>query len=681
MTNKEILEFITKGNSQNLELVKKPPYTESDKKELAKIMVAFANSGDGFIFIGVDKSTRKITGLSPSYNVNDVIEIDKKYCKPSTNPEVSLEKIGEVQIGIVKVSKGMERPYCAEGDCYVRLDKQVYVASHGEIQNMYRKAVVFRRAGSDNWPVETATREDLDSGKVDKYLKSIEALEEDKAVRNKEKVFTDKGILTQGANQLVPTAAALLMFGRNPQYFISFSGVRLVRFQGKNIGSVIVDQKEARGVIPEMIDQAWEFLLKHMNVGAKIEGLKRDDYTEYPEVAVREAIANAIVHRDYGIEASQVRVFMFDDRIEIYTPGGLADGITVANMEYTQYSRNKLITEMLMHTGRYIEKLGTGIKRIKFVLKQNRLRDPVLIDSGIDFILTIFGPVSGSRHPERKDLDDRIHKIIGPTKSPQEIAALAGKNSDHLSMEEKLNADKLLKLLIDKAKKINFRSFKIAVIAGSLLLVVIVAILLKASSRDPVTLYQRAAVLHSRGEYREAMDAYLRFLLEFPSNQKSDSAQYYMAGCRDILGEDVGALNAYADLLKKYPKSRWVPYAYYWRGTIYLDMGELDKAIAEYKKLTDGYPDHPIALSAMRNIAFCLYEKDKFQEAIDMYERILDLAENSSDGQEYYQIGLCYLNLGYSDKAKEMFMKVISDGGSSPELVKDANERISKLGK
>lgn len=683
MTEEEILELIKKGVGQNLELVKEIPSSEKEKKEFAKIMTAFANSGDGIILIGVERNLRSVTGINRNYDITkEIMDIDKKYCSPAICPQISAQRIGTNQLGIVGVRRGDERPYCVEGDCYIRADKQVFIASHGELEGMYKKRKSPKKEGSDSWPVELAAYEDLDQTKIDEYLNNIGIKIADESSGVREKTLKDKGMLVEIDGKLRPTAAALLMFGKDPQYFLTYSTIRLVKFQGKNIGSVIVDQKEVKGIIPEMIEEAWKFLLNHMNTGSKIEGLTRNDFTQYPQAALREAITNAVVHRDYGAEGSQVRIFMFDDRIEIYTPGGLPDGVSVSNMEYTQYSRNKIITDILMHTGKYIEKLGAGIRRIKLSVKESGLRAPIFFDSGVDFILTLFGPVESSRQVSKQELTERIQKVIGPAKSPQEMTALTKENAQPTTVPgQKINLASLAQAFSSKVKKSKNNIIKAAV-AGIILLVLSVFIIVSwSNARSPLVQYHRAAVLHNQGRYSEAIDAYARFLKNFPDNEKTSDAQYYMAGCLDVLGEDISALNAYADLLKKYPKSRWAPYAYYWRGAIYLDLGEFDNALAQYQQVIDSYPDHPIVLSAMRDSATCLFKRGKFQDAIDAYERILDLTEASNEGYEYYQMGLCYLELGQKDKAKEIFAKVVAGDKMSPQLVKDAKNQLDKLGR
>jgi ATP-dependent DNA helicase RecG len=678
----EILELISKGEGQNLELLKEVPVSEDAKKELAKIMVSFANSGDGVIFVGAEKKSRTIVGLSIDCDLYKAVRaVDKAYCSPSVNPEVSIEKIDNNQLGIVRIRRGSQRPYYVEGDCYVRSGKQVFVASHSELEDMYSKRSLSKKEGSDSWLVEQASWQDLDESKIDEYLNSIGIKVENGQDKLREKVLKDKGIVVEAGQRIIPTAAALLMFGKRPQYFLISSAIRLVKFQGKNIGSVIVDQKEIGGTIPEMIDESWKFLFRHINTGAQVQDLKRIDFMQYPQVALREAITNAIVHKDYSVEGSQARVFMFDDRIEIYTPGGLPQGITVSNMEYTQYSRNKIITEILMHTGKYIEKLGTGIRRIKLVLKQNGLRDPIFFDSGVDFILTLFGSFERLREETKKELAQKVQVAIGDTKKPHELMPLAREEPEqNPASDSKFDFGLFLKSFSGQKKRVIKTMLKAAVAAVFLLAAAIFIVMWRKNIHNPAAQYYKASFLHYKGEYAQAVNAYANFINSFPDNEKVNDATYYMAGCLDILGENIGALNAYADLLKKYPKSRWAPYAHYWRGNIYFDLEEFDNAKTSFQKTFETSPNSQLTLSAMNKAAFCLFKQGKFQEAIDMYDKILDLTEDTKEGYEYYQMGLCYLGLGQKNKARDMFNKVISSKKANPQLIQDAKEQISKLG-
>jgi ATP-dependent DNA helicase RecG len=678
----EILELISRGEGQGLEFLKEVPADAAARKELAKIMVSFANSGDGVIFVGVEKNSHSITGLNAKCDLDKEIKaIDKTYCSPSVNPEVSVEEADKARLGTIRIRRGSQRPYCVEGDCYIRADKQVFVANHSELEAMYSKRNIFKKEGSDSWLVKQASYRDLDELKIDEYLNSIGIKPEAGQNKLREKVLKDKGIVVADGEQLIPTAAALLVFGKSPQYFLISSSIRLVKFQGKNIGSVIVDQKEVGGTIPQMIEGAWQFLFRHINTGSTVEDLKREDFAQYPQVALREAVTNAIVHRDYSIEGSQVRIFMFDDRIEIYTPGGLADGITTSNMEYTQYSRNKIITEILIHTGKYIEKLGTGIRRIKLTVKQSGLRDPIFFDSGADFILTLFGSRERLRREDKKELTPKARIAIGEAKQPQKLTPPVNIEAEqNTTLGQKPAAGSFRKVFSQEKKKIKNTLITIAIVLAFLSAAIIFLMMQFKESHDPAAQYFRASVSHYKGQYIQAIEAYARFINNFPDNEKADDAAYYMAGCLDVLGEDISALNAYADLLKKYPDSHWAPYAYYWRGIIYVDLGELENAKAEFQKVLEVSPASPLALSAMGKNALCLLKQAKYQEALDAYDKILDLSENIDAGYEHYQMGLCYLGLGQKEKAKDMFKRVITNEKAAPELIQDAREQIKKIG-
>jgi len=169
------------------------------------------------------------------------------------------------------------------------------------------------------------------------------------------------GALAEEGDELVPTKGGLLFFGRDPQRFIPHSEVRIARFKGTTMGHFI-DSADLRGTLPEMIDEAERFIRRNTRVAAKVVGFKRREVTEYPYEAVREAICNAVCHRDYFMDGSTVRIMIFDDRIEVNSPGPLPPGVTVENIDRKHVLRNKLIANYLYDIY-YIEKWGTGITK------------------------------------------------------------------------------------------------------------------------------------------------------------------------------------------------------------------------------------------------------------------------------------------------------------------------------
>ncbi|MCX5711693.1 MAG: tetratricopeptide repeat protein [Candidatus Omnitrophica bacterium] len=305
-----------------------------------------------------------------------------------------------------------------------------------------------------------------------------------------------------------------------------------------------------------MIDEAAQFIVKHMDMGATIEGMKRSDFSEYPLVAVREAITNAIVHRDYTVDSSQTRIFIFDDRIEVYTPGGLSTGVTIDNIEYTQYSRNRAITNILMDMGQYIEKLGTGIRRMKQAIKQSGLKEPRFFDTGIDFIVTLFGPADKEWQVKKQERIEKIQQTMAVTKTPQEIVRLTNKRE----RQKHRRNDTMLEALI---RRVSEKKPLVQMISAAVILIILATTVIISHVRrnNPVIQYRNASLLHHDKQYDRAIRGYKDFLKRFPYDKKAADAQYYIAACFEILGDNINALKSYDALLKKYPSSPWAIYA------------------------------------------------------------------------------------------------------------------------
>jgi len=190
--------------------------------------------------------------------------------------------------------------------------------------------------------------------------------------------------------RLVLTVAALLFFGKQPRHFAPHSMIRLARFQGTT-PSNFIDRLDLAGTLPEMIDEAERFVLRNTRVAAKVTGFERREITEYPYAAVREAIANAVAHRDYDREDVGVRVSIFGDRIEVQSPGRLPAPLTLDTLGEEYALRNRVIAELLFNI-RYIERWNTGILRMRQLMRQHGLPEPVFQEVGQTFRVTFTGP-------------------------------------------------------------------------------------------------------------------------------------------------------------------------------------------------------------------------------------------------------------------------------------------------
>ena len=165
-----------------------------------------------------------------------------------------------------------------------------------------------------------------------------------------------------------PTVAGLLLFGREPQFFIPQSGLIYVRFAGnepRGPGGLpgYSRREEFNGPLAQVIEQSWAILLQEMRGEAVVRGLQREDRMLYPPFAVREALVNAVCHRDYRLTGRRVEIRQFDDRLEVSSPGGLPGYITLDNIVEEHFSRNPRLVNGLFEWG-YIEQLGLGIDRM-----------------------------------------------------------------------------------------------------------------------------------------------------------------------------------------------------------------------------------------------------------------------------------------------------------------------------
>lgn len=160
-----------------------------------------------------------------------------------------------------------------------------------------------------------------------------------------------------------PTVGGFLIFAKDkPQLKRSFNRyiIRCVKYKGSNVATDIIDKADIDGTLNEHIDAMQKFILRNIRRSAKIVGTKRVEQYEYPERAIREIVANAVIHRDYRITETYVQVNVFEDRIEIFNPGCLPPGVTIDNIRDAQVSRNEIIAARLKDLD-YLEEYGRGI--------------------------------------------------------------------------------------------------------------------------------------------------------------------------------------------------------------------------------------------------------------------------------------------------------------------------------
>jgi len=189
--------------------------------------------------------------------------------------------------------------------------------------------------------------------------------------------------------KVFPTNTAMLFFGKDPYKYISQPEIKIARFKGATRVETI-DSKELRGSIYKLLDQVLIFFKRNTRLAGKIVEFKRVDIPEYPYEAIREALINAIAHRDYT-RGGPIIISIFDDRVEVSNPGGLLPGLDIKKLEGHHNTRNETICS-IFHETRDMERFGTGISKMKLLMKKHGLSNPVFSEEGDFFVVKFYGP-------------------------------------------------------------------------------------------------------------------------------------------------------------------------------------------------------------------------------------------------------------------------------------------------
>jgi ATP-dependent DNA helicase RecG len=281
----------------------------------------------------------------------------------------------------------------------------------------------------ESQPLATATFDDLDTTKVTAYLATLDeaADERSETGASPELRLVNLGLVRSNNGDtapLHPTMAAMLLFGKQPQKYLPQASVKLAHFQGKGVDGLIVDRKEVFGTLDKIIEDAARFVIGNMHVPARIDGLYREDMPQYPIVAVREAITNALAHRDYSISGQKVSLRMFEDRLEVESPGGLAGPVTLQNLDQKRYSRNPFLAR-LMYEMRLVEEMGTGIRRMRRALAEIGSPPPLFYADDSSFVATL--PSRPLPEPSPAETARPV-PTAAPTETPQPIFEISETN-------------------------------------------------------------------------------------------------------------------------------------------------------------------------------------------------------------------------------------------------------------
>jgi len=438
MKEKEIKKLIKEGESGKLE------FKESLKlkNEICETVSALSNTSGGMIFVGISDSG-EIKGIDIG---KKTIEGLANYIKQNTDnqiyPKIIVENIGKTNIIVIEVNETYEKPVFFRGKSYKRIGKSNHKLSASEIRELAKKSG--KKSYWDEQICEESSYEELDNKKVEWYLKQREKhrnisrkikiplnrfLENIKVVKN--------GKLTNGG---------VVFFGKNPLKFIPHAQLRLVRIKGNKLEGIILDRLDCDGTLWEMAEQAEKFLKENIRfMGFRTaKRFQREDKFDIPIKAMGELIINALIHRDYETTAD-VRVFIFDDRIEVINPGSFPEGVTPKNPMHKPV--NMFLSQYMYDIG-LIEKYGSGIANVRSLLKENGNKEPEYVLHKIETKVVVYSQAGGetTQKTREKTRGKTREKIIQLMKENRGITII--ELSDKIGISEKG-----VEWQIDKLKK------------------------------------------------------------------------------------------------------------------------------------------------------------------------------------------------------------------------------------
>jgi ATP-dependent DNA helicase RecG len=420
---------------------------DPDAEVLAEAMVSFANADGGIIFIGVNARGEAVSPAL-SEDVEGHLVRALSGCHPPVVTEWEQTELPGGVVVALKIARSPALHALADGRVLIRVGKENRPLGGDAIRQL---AATKSSGDFEMEPIAGATLVDFSQELLDEYIKLRIERTGQKINNNLQEHLVSIGAMLDDGT---PTVAGLLLFGKNPQIFLPQSGVVFVKFHGKEArgrdGLAGYGRRvEIEGPLARIIERAWTLVNEEMRVEAVVNGLRREEKPEYPPFAVREALVNAVCHRDYRLSGRRVEIRMYEDRLEVISPGGLPGYITLDNIVDEHFSRNPRLVAGLFRWG-YIEELGLGIDRMIEEMLENGHAAPTFDAKPYSFTVRL--PNAIERIPSRKswptNMNERQMKAMAWLEQEGRIA-----NREYRTLCPDVNPETLRLDLVDLVDK------------------------------------------------------------------------------------------------------------------------------------------------------------------------------------------------------------------------------------
>ena len=426
LMKKELEFYISQGEGYNIE------FKESHSSTIGKEMCAFANASGGKIFIGITDS-----GIKKEIKITNKLKSEIQVIGRNLDPKMTIH-LQEIEgILIVDVPEGKEKPYSIVGKFYLRQGANSQQLTRNEIKYFFQKEglVLFDERVNEKFDI----KKDLNKKSFNNFLR----LSHIRKILPTRDILTNLNLVSDDKMK----NAGVLLFSNDITKFLLQSTITCVLFYGRTKYRIL-DRKEFDADLFSNYENAMDYLRSKLNTEFIIKGGPREEKLELPEDALREAILNAIAHRNYFVTGANIQIYIFSDRVEITNPGGLVRGMTIKELGKRSLSRNNLLFGLMQRMD-LVEKIGSGILRMKKAMKEYGLPNPK-IETNENWFSIIFKRMALENVPENvpENREDIVVEIIRNNNriTIPEIAKKAGVNEKTIKRDiSKLKEKDLLK--------------------------------------------------------------------------------------------------------------------------------------------------------------------------------------------------------------------------------------------
>lgn len=423
MTPDQIKAWAASGESETLEFKR----TTGERREAVRTLCAMLNNRGGRVLFGVEADGRVIGQQVSDHTIEEIAQEIKELDPPAFPTIDRVEVGGGREVLVLTVTQGPVRPYSYKGQAYRRVGNTSPAMSRDE----YNRMLLERLHGESRWenqPVERWTVADLDVAEITRTIEEAirRGRAEDPGTRDPAELLRGLGLMRDG--RLL--RAAVVLFGRAERLEADYPQclLRVAKFRGTD-RTEFIDNRQFHGNAFELLLRAERFLRESLPVAGRVTpGLfERVDDPLYPPVALREALANAICHRDYSIGGGSVAVAIYDDRLEVTSSGSLHFGLTPEALfaPHESLPWNPLIARTLFRRG-VIESWGRGTLKMAELMQQAGLPRPEIEDAG--------GCVTVRLRPSRYVPPQRVGRDV--TERQQDILALLAGEGAGLALRD-----------------------------------------------------------------------------------------------------------------------------------------------------------------------------------------------------------------------------------------------------